>query len=211
MIRRSEEPIPAFILVHHQVASTLKYPGMATHAIRPLASQEPVLMLPTLEIDQLRSEMRQVSNEMTKSVRELVEQMACLVREQGQQITSIHHESGSHTTGVWCNHCGQPNHTPPFCPLLKDNQFQQQNRPRGPQQPQPYRHPNAFNEGNSNNSYNRPLEPFCTTCSNRHPLGRCWIQNNIICERCGEHHLTSRCRFPDKVIPLEAPCGDYQK
>jgi len=83
-----------------------------------------VLMLPAPEIDQLRLEMRQVSNKMTKNVRELAEQMTCLVREQGWQIMSIHHELGSHTTRIWCKHCGQPNHTPPFCPLPKNNPSQ---------------------------------------------------------------------------------------
>jgi len=53
----------------------------------PLAIKDPVLMLPTptYRLEQLCSKMRQVTNEVAKSIQELTEQMACFVRGQGKQ------------------------------------------------------------------------------------------------------------------------------
>lgn len=202
MVRRMDDPIPAFIPVHHQGTSPTTYRSSSPKNLTPLATQEPMLAL-TAPVDQLRTEMRQVSSEMTRAVQALTEQMACLVKGQNQQVPPKFHESGSHSTGVWCNHCGQPNHTPQFCPLLKDNPPPP--RPRGPAQP--YRHPNSQNQVRSN-SYDRPV---CPTCKKPHGPGNCWVENNIICERCGEHHPTVRCSTLDKVIPLEFPRADYAK
>jgi hypothetical protein len=76
MIRKAEEPIPAFIPVHHHNSNSPTYQrtkGIAINgmAVQPLAIQEPMLALPAPELDQLRKEMHQISKEMTKSLKEL--------------------------------------------------------------------------------------------------------------------------------------------
>ena len=218
MIRREGESIPAFIPVHHyQIANPVTYQhlpsknGFNGSQPLPLATRDPnpVLMLPAPQdgMEQLRSEIRQVTNDMAKSVRQLTEQMTNLIQKREKQAP-IYHESGSHTTGVWCNHCGQANHTPPYCPLLKD-QPQQQLRPRAPAQspPQPYRHPNANQSRTNGNGSNG----HCKTCQRNHVPGQCWVENNIVCERCGKHHPTTRCTTLDKVVPLDFPQADYAK
>jgi hypothetical protein len=51
----------------------------------------------------------------------------------------------------------------------------------------------------------------CGTCGNKHPLRKCWIENQVVCSNHGGCHPMDWCKKLDKVIPLNPPHGDYQK
>jgi hypothetical protein len=76
MIRRTKDPIPAFIPVHHHIPNSFPYQSNSRQdKIIPilLDTKEPMLMLTALTsgLDQIRSKMKSITNEMTKSMREL--------------------------------------------------------------------------------------------------------------------------------------------
>ncbi len=134
--------------------------------------------------------------------------MSCLVKNQNQNAVPMHHESGVHTSSLWCIHCKQPNHTAQFCPIL----LQQQPSQCMTVNTQPYRPPHQVGQATSNPPPGHRFQPHnCGTCGNKHPPGKCWIENQVVCSNCGGYHPTDRCKKPDKIIPLNPPPGDYQK
>ena len=59
MVRKVEESIPTFISIHHHISNSPTYQGLNGRtmngiAIRPLATQEPMMALPAPKLNQLR-------------------------------------------------------------------------------------------------------------------------------------------------------------
>ena len=71
MIQRRHDPIPAFIPVHQPEVAGAPYrpspPKTNGMYLNPLSTQEPMLML-TGPVEQIRTEMRQASNDMACAV-----------------------------------------------------------------------------------------------------------------------------------------------
>ena len=67
----------------------------------------------------------------------------------------------------------------------------------------------AKQPGPNDDSWTRGQHPIHAFCGKRHPVGSCWIENNVVCEKCGGQHPTDKCRKTDKVITLQPPPGDY--
>jgi hypothetical protein len=113
-------------------------------------------------------------DEMVKTMRGISEQMSCLVKNQNQNVVPMHHEFGAHMLGLWCTHCKQPNHTAQFCPIL----LQQQPYQSMSVNTQPYRPPHQVGQAASNPTPGHQFQPHnCGICGNKHPLGKCWIEN----------------------------------
>jgi len=188
MLRRAEEPIPAFIPLYHRLNELPHYPTMDYHHATvpqvPLMQPAPLAMLPPLEPirmaapsvdrqwEEFKVEVKQPNDnfkdEMVKTMREMSEQMSCLVKNQNQNIVSVHHESGDHTSGLWCTHCKQPNHTAQFCPIL----LQQHPSQSMSINTQPYKPPHQVGQAASNIPPGHRFQPHnCGTYGNKHPQG----------------------------------------
>ena len=227
MEKRMEEPIPSFIPISHHSNETAR-PKMKEHYLTntnsvsfiqpvPLATREPPPLLPNME--QLQLVVQQATEgfkeEMTRTVRSLTEQVSYLTKNQNSKA---YHESGPHTSGIWCTILGCPNpmgHSSQFCPLLLQQQHKMASPNQYPQQqsiqkPQLYQPPHkAKQPGPNDDSWTQGQHPIHAFCGKRHPVGSCWIENNVVCEKCGGQHSTDKCRKTDKVITLQPPPGDY--
>ena len=67
----------------------------------------------------------------------------------------------------------------------------------------------AKQPGPNDESWTRGQYPIHALCGKRHPIGSCWVKNDVVCEKCGGQHPTDKCRKTDKVITLQPPPGDY--
>ena len=152
---------------------------------------------------------------MTRTVRSLTEQVSYLTKNQNSKT---YHESGPHTSRIWCTIPGCPNpmsHSSQFCPLLLQQQHKMASPNQYPQQQstqksQLYQPPHkAKQPGPNDESWTRGQHPIHALCGKRHPVGSCWVENNVVCEKCGGQHPTDKCCKTDKVITLQPPPGDY--
>jgi hypothetical protein len=149
-----------------------------------------------------------------QNMQSLNEQMAMLVRT--HKHVPSYYESGPHTSGLWCTNVGCPDpagHTSQFCLMLLPQQSHgvppAQHQPQ-PAHVQPYRPPHRAGQAKPTAQSNaRPQPTPCPTCGKIHVVGRCWIENNVICGNCGGQHPTDWCRRPDKIMELQPPLGDY--
>ena len=224
-----EEPIPSFIPISHQSNEAAR-PEMKENYLTntnsvsfiqptPLATREPPPLL--ISTDQLQLVIQQATeglrDEMARTVRSLTEQVSYLTKNQNSKA---YHESGPHTSGIWCTIQGCPNpmgHSSQFCPLLlqhqhkmaSPNQYPQQQSTQKPQlYQQPYR---AKQLGPNSESWIRRQHPIHALCGKRHPVASCWVENNVICEKCGGQYPIDKCRKTDKVITLHPPPEDYSQ
>jgi hypothetical protein len=186
MLRRAEEPIPAFIPLYHRPNEFPRYPTMDFHHATvpqvPLIQPAPLAMLPPLEpirmavpsVDRQWEEFKvevkrsndSFKDEMVRTMREMSEQMSCLVKNQNQNVVPVHHEFGAHTSGLWCTNCKQPNHTAQFCPIL----LQQHPSQSVSMSTQPYRPPHQVGQAALNIPPGHQFQPHnCGTCGNKHP------------------------------------------
>jgi hypothetical protein len=67
-----------------------------------------------------------------------------------------------------------------------------------------YRPPHQVRQAALNPPLGHWFQPHnCGTCGNKHPPGKIWIENQVVCSNCGRYHPTNRCNKPDKVNPLK--------
>ena len=226
MERRVEEPIPSFIPIIHQLSkatrpSEVKERYLTTTStvpilqLVPLAIREPLpLVLPSM--DQLQLVIKQATEgfreEMARTMKSLTDQVSNLAMTHNLRLLASY-ESGQHSIGIWCTIQGCPNpagHSSQFCPLLLQQGPNSQSTSQYSQQV--YQPSQRQEQGRQNALLNsRSQYPVHSLCGRRHPVGTCWIENNIICGKCGGQHPTDRCSKPDKVITLAPPPGDYHQ
>ena len=126
-----------------------------------------------------------------------------------------YYKSGPHTSGLWCTNMGYlapVGHTSQFCPMFLP---QLHGVPPAHHQPQPayvqpYQISHRAGLAKSTTYFNvRPQPTPYPTCSKIHVVGRCCIENNVICGNCGGQHPTDRyCRL-DKIMELQPLPSDY--
>ena len=152
---------------------------------------------------------------MARIVRSLTKQVSYLTKSHNSKA---YHESRQHTSGIWCTIQGCPNpmgHSSQFCPLLLQQQYKmasptQYSQQQSVQKPQLYQPPHRAKQPRPNDeSWIQGQHPIHALCGKRHPVGSCWIENNVVCEKCGGQHPTDKCRKADEVITLYPPPGDY--
>ena len=152
---------------------------------------------------------------MAQTIRSLTEQVSYLTKSHNSKT---YHESGPHTSGIWCTIQGYPNpmgHSSQFCLLLLQQQHKMASPTQYPQQqstqkPQLYQPPHIAKQPRPNDeSWIRGQYPIHALCGKHHPVGSCWVENNVVYEKYGGQHPTDKCRKMDKVITLHPPPGDY--
>ena len=100
-------------------------------------------------------------------------------------------------------------HSSQFGPLLLQQQHKMASPNQYPQQQstqksQLYQSPHKAKQlGPNDESWTRGQHPIHAFCGKRHLIGSCWVENNVVCEKCGGQHPI------DKVITLLPPPKDY--
>ena len=149
---------------------------------------------------------------MARTMKSLTDQVSNLALTRNSRLPT-YYESGQHSTGIWCTVQGCPNpagHSSQFCPLLLQQGPNSQSI--GQYSQQVYQPLQRQRQGRQNALSNSKLQyPVHSLCGRRHPIGTCWMENNIICSKCGRQHPTDRCSKLDKVITLASPPGDYHQ
>ena len=199
-----KEPIPSFIPITHQPNEAPRPPEMKEHYLintnsvsfiqpTPLATREPPPLLTSMDQLQLviQQATKELRDEMARTVRFLTEQVSYLTKSHNSKA---YHESGQHTSGIWYTIPGCPNpmgHSSQFCPLLLQQQHKMTSPNQYPQQqpaqkPQLYQPPHRAKQPRPNDeSWIRGQHPIQTLCGKHHSVGSCWVENNVVYEKCG--------------------------
>ena len=137
--------------------------------------------------------------------------MAMLVKT--HKSVPSYYESSLHISRLWCTNVGYPNlvrHTSQFCLILLLQQSH--GVPPAQYQPQlahvqPYQPPHKAGQAKPTVQSNaRPQPTSYSTCGKIHVVRRCWIENNVICDNCGNQYPTDWCQRLDKITELQPPC-----
>jgi hypothetical protein len=219
MEKRFDDPISSFILLTHRPNEPL-LDHHSSEEFRPnhqdLQWRTPQQAPPAWNKvkKEIQYATKGMKDEFMRNMQSLNEQMAMLVRT--HKSVPSYYKSGPHTSRLWCTNVGCPDpvgHTSQFCLLLLPQQPHRvplaQHQPQ-PAHVQPYQPPHRARQAKPIAQSNaRPQPTSCPTCGKIHAVGRCWIENNVICGNCGGQHPTDRCRRPDKIMELQPPPGDY--